>query len=102
MSTTGDSERGLANLDLLTTPAGAAVLAELAGSGLNGGSELRVAEALRRRYPAPLVTAALAQHELRRRARAKFSRAGEMWFTRAGLEQASSEEIGRASCRERV
>jgi SAM-dependent methyltransferase len=40
-----------------------------------------------------LVVDALAQHELRLRARAKFSRALEMYFTRPGLEQASAEVI---------
>src|SRR5262249_15044072 len=39
------------------------------------------------------VVDALAQHELRLRARAKFSRAMDMFFTRPGLEQASAEVI---------
>jgi hypothetical protein len=42
-----------------------------------------------------LVVDALAQHELRVLARAKFSRAMDMFFTRPGLEQASSEVIAR-------
>jgi SAM-dependent methyltransferase len=42
-----------------------------------------------------LVVDALGQHELRLLARAKFSRAMDMFFTRAGLEQASSEMIAR-------
>jgi SAM-dependent methyltransferase len=90
-----DTEWGMANLDLLTTPAGAALLAELAGTEVGPADELRLAAALRRDHPAELVTAALAQHELRRRARAKFSRAEAMWFTRDGLEQASSEPVAR-------
>jgi hypothetical protein len=52
---------------------------------------LQLAEALRARYPAELVAPALTLAELRVRARAKFSRADRMWFTREGLEQASSE-----------
>lgn len=40
-----------------------------------------------------LVVDALAQHELRLLARAKFRRAMDMFFTRAGLEQASAEVI---------
>lgn len=36
----------------------------------------------------------LEQVELRRRARAKFSRAAEMFFTRRSLEQATSEAVG--------
>ena len=86
----GDSERAMVNLDLLTTRAGCAILAELAGVEMLPGGELGLAERLRRTFPAELVIAALAQHELRRRAAAKFSRAGAMWFTRDGLEQASS------------
>ena len=43
--------------------------------------------------------AALAQHELRIQARAKFGRAGQMFFTRAGLEQASSEVVARYRAR---
>ena len=59
------------------------------------GSELAVAAALRREYPASLAAAAVAQHELRLAARGKFSRAMEMLFTRAGYEQSSSETIAR-------
>ena len=91
----GDTERGLANLELLTSPAGEALLARLAGTELPPGAELQLAAALRRDYPAELVIAALAQHELRLRARAKFSRAEQMWLTRDGLEQASAEPIAR-------
>ncbi|MDT7622987.1 MAG: hypothetical protein QOF99_3888 [Pseudonocardiales bacterium] len=90
-----DTEQGMANLDLLLTPAGAAVLDRLAGTELTAGVELRLAETLRREFPAELVTAALAQYELRQRARAKFTRAESMWLTRDGLEQASSEPIAR-------
>ena len=50
---------------------------------------------LRREYPAEFVAAALTLHELRQRAAAKFSRAGQMWFTRAGYEQSSSEMAAR-------
>src|SRR5215469_9070963 len=59
------------------------------------GSELAVAAALRREFPASLAAAAVAQHELRLAAREKFSRAMEMLFTRAGYEQSSSETIAR-------
>jgi SAM-dependent methyltransferase len=83
----------MANLDLLTGAAGAALLAELAPLQLDALDELRLTRQLRRFYPAELVTAALAQHELRGRARAKFRRAGSMWLTRDGLEQASAEPV---------
>src|ERR1700744_5384114 len=55
--------------------------------------DLAAATRLRREYPAALVAAAIAQHELRLAARAKFSRASQMLFTRAGYEQSSSEMI---------
>src|SRR5579862_4989077 len=72
----------------------AALLGDAPGSELPG-SELAVAAALRRDYPASLAAAAVAQHELRLAAREKFSRAMEMLFTRAGYEQSSSETIAR-------
>jgi hypothetical protein len=59
------------------------------------GGSLAVATRLRREYPAELVAAAMAQHELRLAARAKFSRAADMLFTRAGYEQSSSEAVAR-------
>ncbi|WP_211241412.1 class I SAM-dependent methyltransferase [Pseudonocardia spinosispora] len=88
-----ESERGAANLELLLTADGQALLGELAGSDVT--DELRVASVLRRRFPGELVTAALAQHELRRRGRSKFSRAESMWLTRDGFEQSSSELLSR-------
>lgn len=97
MTPMDDTPRGLANLDLLTTSAGRAVLEKLAGVDLAdpAADELRLATALRREHPAELVTAALAQHELRRRAAGKFARADRMFFTRDGLEQASPEPVAR-------
>jgi len=59
------------------------------------GTDLRLGTDLRARYPVDLVVDALAQHELRLRARAKFSRAMDMFFTRPGLEQATAEVIAR-------
>src|SRR5580698_6638370 len=82
------------NPAVLLSPLGREALtraAELLGDA--PGSELAVAAALRREYPASLAAAAVAQHELRLAARGKFSRAMEMLFTRAGYEQSSSETI---------
>jgi SAM-dependent methyltransferase len=62
---------------------------------VKAGEELALAERLRARYPAELVRSALAQHELRERARAKFSRPDRMFFTREGLEQSSAEPVAR-------
>jgi hypothetical protein len=66
-----------------------------ANTGDAAASPLALAERLRREYPAGLVAAAMAQQELRRAAAAKFSRAAEMLFTRAGYEQSSSEAVAR-------
>jgi uncharacterized membrane protein YgcG len=78
---------------VLLTAQGQDLLARLAAKPDSGG--LALAVRLRREYPADLVAAATAQHELRLAARAKFSRAAGMLFTRAGYEQSSSEPIAR-------
>jgi len=84
------------NPTVLLSPLGREALARVAElRGGAPGSELAVAEALRRQYPAELAAAAMAQYELRLAARAKFSRAMEMLFTRDGYEQASAEPIAR-------
>jgi SAM-dependent methyltransferase len=80
---------------VLLTPPGQELLARLAAEPDGGGTALALAVRLRREYPADLVAAATAQHELRLAARAKFSRAMQMLFTRAGYEQSSSEPIAR-------
>ena len=77
----------------LLSPRGQQLLAELRQQ--EDPAALRLAIYLRARYPVDLVVDALAQHELRLLARAKFSRAMDMFFTRAGLEQASAEVIAR-------
>ena len=77
----------------LLAPQGRELLARLAGSQPDGS--LALAERLRREYPADLVALATAQRELRLVAAAKFSRADQMLFTRAGYEQSSSEAIAR-------
>ena len=80
---------------VLLSPRGQELLALLAGAGDGAAGDLALAVRLRRDYPADLVAAATAQHELRLAARAKFGRAMEMLFTRAGYEQSSSEPIAR-------
>jgi len=85
----------------LLAPRGRELLARLAdgqGDGQPGGqdgSPLALAERLRREFPADLVALAMAQQELRLAAAAKFSRADQMLFTRAGYEQSSSEPVAR-------
>ena len=68
---------------ILLTPRGQELLARLAAE--RDGGSLAVAERLRREYPADLVATAMAQRELRLAAEAKFSRAAQMLFTRAGV-----------------
>ncbi|HVX38360.1 MAG TPA: class I SAM-dependent methyltransferase [Gemmatimonadaceae bacterium] len=82
-------------IDALESTDGRAILAELASIDLTAQNELRVLDRLRARYAPELVRAAVAQTQLRRRAQSKFSRAGAMLFTTAGLEQASSERMAR-------
>jgi SAM-dependent methyltransferase len=79
----------------LLSPRGQDLLAELGQQAEGTAAPLRLGTDLRARYPVDLVVDALAQHELRLLARAKFSRATDMYFTRAGLEQASSEVTAR-------
>jgi THUMP domain-like/RNA cap guanine-N2 methyltransferase len=79
----------------LLSPDGRALLDRLAGEQVGPGRALELARALRGRYPPDLVAAALTQQALRVAARDKFSRADQMLFTRAGLEQASSEVTAR-------
>jgi SAM-dependent methyltransferase len=76
-------------LALLRTPAGVNALA--AADEVATGDPLAAASALRARRVGPeLAAAALTQVDLRRRATSKFGpAAGRMFFTRAGLEQAT-------------
>ncbi|MGH8895533.1 MAG: class I SAM-dependent methyltransferase [Egibacteraceae bacterium] len=85
--------------EILLSPQGLKLLDRLAGQELASDTSLRLGVELRRAYPAELVAAALTQHELRLKARAKFTRAMRMLFTRPGLEQASSELTARHRAR---
>jgi SAM-dependent methyltransferase len=80
---------------LLLSGAGHALLARLAGEDVSPDRALALSASLRGRYPPDLIAAALTQQALRVAARPKFAAAGEMLFTRAGLEQASSELTAR-------
>jgi SAM-dependent methyltransferase len=84
---------------LLLTPAGAELLGRLRGIDVTPDQALRLGTELRDRYPPDLVAAALTQQALRMAAREKFSRAGEMFFTRDGLEQASGEQAAAYTAR---
>lgn len=82
-------------LEALLVGRGRDLLARLAEGGDGDAEPLRLGEALRRDYPAELVAAALTLRDVRARARTKFDRADDMFFTRAGLEQASGERVAR-------
>ncbi len=88
-------EQVASQLDALVSPIGRELLDRLARLEVTPETELRVGALLRRDYPTELVTAALGQHELRRRAYLKFTRSQQMYFTRPGLEQATAEVIAR-------
>jgi SAM-dependent methyltransferase len=75
-------------VDVLRTPDGERLLAEVAAYG--DVDVLVTVTALRRRYDPGLVAAAVTQMRLRERARAKFGTdADRMFFTADGLEQAT-------------
>ena len=57
------------------------------------GAELALQKKLRENHAGELVAAGIQLEELRQKAINKFSRAGEMWFDRTGLEQATSESV---------
>lgn len=85
----------LTEFDRLLTERGRALLAELA-AGPDSADPLAAATRLRARHPAELVSAALTQDRLRRRARAKFGdQAADLYFTEAGYEQSTRREVAR-------
>ncbi|HEY5986141.1 MAG TPA: class I SAM-dependent methyltransferase, partial [Streptosporangiaceae bacterium] len=95
MSQERDLRDSLARFEALLRPSGRELLSRLRQEELTPDAALRLGAELRAQYPQDLVASAFAQHELRLRARAKFSRAMDMFFTRPGLEQASSEVVGQ-------
>ncbi len=73
---------------------GQRLFAAIAAHGLTEANTLALATALRHHSPAPLVAAAMTQVRLRARARTKFGDdAARMYFTQAGLEQATSGAV---------
>jgi SAM-dependent methyltransferase len=82
-------------LSFLLSAEGKTLLAQLAAEEVNEASLLSHTERLRSNYPSAVAAAALDLSLLRKKARAKFSRADEMFFTREALEQASAEVVSR-------
>jgi SAM-dependent methyltransferase len=89
----------MSRADELLTPAGLQLLDRLRGQDVSAARALKLAEELRGQYDPDLVAAALTQQALRQAGREKFSRAEAMYFTRDGLEQASSELAAGHSAR---
>jgi SAM-dependent methyltransferase len=83
----------------LLSPDGQRLLAEAATLDLSDAARLRTLTHLRRLAPPDLAAAAYETAVLRRRARAKFSHADAMFFTRDALEQATTEVVARHRAR---
>jgi hypothetical protein len=80
-------------LEMLHTPEGEQVLATLAEHPPTPSTTIATATRFRKHYPPEFVTAAMSIAALRQHASAKFEHADRLWFTRDGLEQATSHEI---------
>src|SRR5471032_2300031 len=87
------------SIEALLAPAGQELLDELSCESLPSHDELRLIVRLRARYTPELVATALTQAKLRLRARSKFSNADRMYFTAAGLAQASSYRMAHHHAR---
>ncbi len=77
----------------LQSDQGREALAQAAALSPTDVNFLSIVQQLSRQIPGPLAKAAVEQSILRRRAVVKFSRAGEMFFDREALEQASTESV---------
>jgi len=85
----------LDNLHYLLSADGQHMLAEIQSRGLTEENHIRVAESVRRRCSATQTYAILETVSLRQKGQVKFSLADQMYFTRAALEQSSSELVGQ-------
>src|SRR5262249_19102812 len=74
----------------LLSPPGRELLARLDADAVTPATALRAGTALRAEYPAELVAAALAQHELRIQARAEVTPAGPVFFPPARVGAAAA------------
>jgi SAM-dependent methyltransferase len=79
----------------LLSEQGQLLLRKLANQDINENNELAISSRLRKEFPVQLVLDALTQHLLRQKALSKFSAAMQMYFTKSGLEQASSEIVAQ-------
>jgi SAM-dependent methyltransferase len=83
----------LATFHRLVTPDGRSALAAAAALAPTESTVLTCLDRLRKSFDPDLARAAVETVLLRERARDKFARAGEMFFTREALEQASGEVV---------
>lgn len=79
----------------LASDEGTSALEPAAGMRADGMGDLKIGERLRADLDPERAALVLAQLDLRERARSKFAQPERMLFTRAGLEQATSEQIAR-------
>ncbi|HEY44976.1 MAG TPA: SAM-dependent methyltransferase [Anaerolineae bacterium] len=79
----------------LLAPLGQEALAVAEAAEPDEADFLPIFQRLAQRFPDPLARAAVEQAILRRRARAKFSHADQMYFAREALEQATSEPLAQ-------
>src|SRR5262245_20717083 len=80
-------------LSWLRSPAGQALMDDMAARDLGDAALLRELTRLREHYPPELARPAVEQTLLRQRARAKFYNADQLYFSREALEQASSTRV---------
>jgi hypothetical protein len=85
----------LSTFETLLMPEGQAALVEAAALEPREESFLSDLTRLQKRYPSALAKAALETAILRAKAQRKFSRAGQMYFSREALEQSSGEGVAR-------
>lgn len=79
----------------LISEAGRRWLVEAASMRAEGLADLKIGEVLRKELESEQAALVLTQLDLRQRAAAKFTHPDHMLFTRAGLEQSTSEVIAR-------
>ncbi|MBK7893402.1 MAG: class I SAM-dependent methyltransferase [Candidatus Promineifilaceae bacterium] len=85
----------LDDLAFLLSAAGQRWLADVGPMEITPQTHLQIASWLRQKLPQTQAQAVLETAVLRQHATAKFSRAGEMYFVRAALEQASAEGVAQ-------
>ncbi len=83
----------LEDFRFLLSPEGQRALSEISATPVDATSHLQIATRLSQQFGPDKTHALLETVFLRQHAAAKFDRAAEMYFTRAGLQQASAEVV---------